>query len=726
MSPRQAHTLWQERWNKEPDASLRTPYLQGKLNEWGNQLARSNVWSVPGITWPTCLSCLTMFFLITWVTLPTPTQILFSTWLVGTALYLRRYKGILVTLILVGMSLVASSRYLTWRFSTISNLDFGLVSFLAFGLFFAELYLWAVTALSCLTAIWPLKRASVQLPEDTADWPTVDVFMTARGCSTKEIQHATIAATALQWPATKLKIYLIADRTQVGLKEMVKMTGANWLVLPDALHDDAGIVRWAASQTKGSLIAVLPCDQPPRVEFLKKAVGWFVTDSTLGMVQTPLHALAPAACLDFSDIFLRNRSGISCALVRRTALSSTEKIDPGPALAAARSPIQGQGQSYRNALIGYAFTKAKGAESFDERQNLQPGLSIELFLVDNLSGTPSLLWKKRLNSLREFFNFYYFVPQFIFLMVPLAYFLSGINIFQAAPALLLSYFVPHLVHAYFLAERLKEKNRLTVWGDMKQVALAWYWLLPTAISLVRTEFKRIGNLFDAQKKKQEEPVDWMIAGPYGFVFSLNLIGLFVGMQYELTVGRLKNPISLMYLIWVFCNLLLLLAAFAVARESQHLRQHVRQQLRLAVMIQLPTGRTLTGVTNNFPDLTLEVSLPIKPGLEIGTITGLSIFRNHKESTFSAKVAGNSDACLRLTISENSRDAYRAMGALALSRDEHWPGWLPGRNADRPLPKWLSKPLATALGKMVGIVGNLDFPSKVNLLVSWITYWKKTT
>jgi len=60
---------------------------------------------------------------------------------VGTALYLRRYKGMLVTLILVSMSLVASSRYLTWRFSTISNLDFGLVSVLTFGLFFAELYL---------------------------------------------------------------------------------------------------------------------------------------------------------------------------------------------------------------------------------------------------------------------------------------------------------------------------------------------------------------------------------------------------------------------------------------------------------------------------------------------------------------------------------------------------------------------------------------------------------
>ena len=218
----------------------------------------------------------------------------------------------------------------------------------------------------------------------------------------------------------------------------------------------------------------------------------------------------------------------------------------------------------------------------------------------------------------------------------------------------------------------------------------------------------------------------MIAGPCGIVFSLNLIGLFVGIQYELTIEKFQNSVSLMYLIWIFCNLLLLLAAFAVARESWHLKQHGRQQLRHAVMIQLPSGRTLTGVTNNFPDLILEVSLPIKTGLEIGAIIGLSIFRGQKESTFSAKVAANSDACFRLTISENSRNAYQAMGALALSRDEHWPGWLPGRNADRPLPRWLRKSLATALEKIIGITGNWDLPSKVNHLVSWITYWKKTT
>ena len=725
MSPRQVLAFWQERWNKQPDTSATTPYLQGQLNEWGNQLARSSAWSVPGITWLTCLSCLAILGLIAWVTLPTPTQILFSICLVGTALYLRRYEGMLVTLILMGMSLVVSTRYFTWRFSTIFNLDSGLISVLALGLFFAELYLFAITALSYLNTIWPLKRASVQLPADTAQWPTVDVFMTARGCPKKEIQHALIAASALQWPAAKLQIYLVADQTQTGLEEIVKITGANWLVLPDALHDDAGIFRWAASQTKGSLIAVLPCDQPPSVTFLTKAVGWFLTDPTLGMVQTPLHVLAPEACLDCSGIFMENQSGLYCALVRRTALSSIEKFDPGPALPESRSPRLAQGQGYHNALIGYVSTKAKGFESFDERQSLEPSPAIELFLIDNLSGT-SVLWQKKLSSLQEFFNFYYFVPQFIFLIAPLAYFLNGINIVQAAPALVLSYFVPHLVHAYFLAGRLKEKERLTVWGDMKQVTLAWYLLLPTAISLARTEFKRIGKLFGAQKEKPEEPFDWMIAGPYGVVFCLNLIGLFVGIHYELTVGRLQESTSLMYLVWVFCNLLLLLAAFAVARESRHLRQHIRQQLRHSVMILLPSGRTLTGVTNNFPALVLQLNLPTKTGLEIGTVVGLSIFRDQKEFTFSAKVTANNDECFRLAILENSRNAYLAMGALANTRDEHWPNWLPGRNADRPLPSWMRKWWATAIGKMVGITGNLNLPSKARRLVSWITHWKKTT
>ena len=726
MSPRRVHALWQKRWNKQPDASARTPYLNGHLNDWGNQLASNDLWSRPGITWLTCLSCLTMLWLITWVTLPTTTQILFSLCLVGTALYLRRYKGMLVTLILVGISLVVSSRYLAWRFSTILNLDFGLVSVLALSLFFAELYFWTVTTLNCLTAIWPLKRTSAQLPTDRADWPTVDVFMISRGGSIKEIQHAAITALALEWPGTKLKIYLIVDQTQAGLEKIVKITGANWLVLPDSLHDEAEIVKWTASQTKGSLIAVLPCDQSPHVKFLTKAVGWFAKDSTLGMIYTPFHFLAPEASPDYSGIFLKAKPGIVCALIRRTALVSIEKIDFDPALPESRSSLQDQEHGHRNALIGYATTKAEDSQRFDERQDLQPSLSIELFLVDNPSGTSSLLWKKRLNSLQEFFNFYYFVPKFVFLIAPLVYFLGGMNIIQAAPVLLLSYLIPHVVHAYFLAGRVKEKDRLTIWGDIKQVVLAWYLLLPTATSLMRTEFRTAKNLFGAHKKMREEPFDWMTAGPYGVVLSLNLIGLFVGIQYEWTIGEFQDPVSLMYLIWIFFNILLLMAAFAVARESQHLRQHGLQQLRHAVMIQLPSGRTLTGVTNNFPDLMLEVNLPVKPKLEIGTIIGLSIFQGQKESTFSAQVVVNSNACFRLTISENSRNAYQLMGTLALSRDERWPKWLPGRDADRPLPKWVGKLLAVALGKIVGIAGSLDLPSKVNLLASWITYWKKTT
>jgi len=221
-------------------------------------------------------------------------------------------------------------------------------------------------------------------------------------------------------------------------------------------------------------------------------------------------------------------------------------------------------------------------------------------------------------------------------------------------------------------------------------------------------------------------LNWSIAWPYRIFISLNLIGLLVGIQQGLTIGTIENSMYLMCLTWAIFNLLLLVSAVALEKESQHLKWHTHQQLRQAAMIQLPSGRTITGITENFPAISLTVSLPIRPEVEIGTMINLSIFQGQKESNFAAKICINSDECFRVTIVENSRDSYQALGTIVLSRGENWPKWLPGRDADQPIPVWLSKPFMTALDKVAVIAEKLGLPSKVNLLASWIKYWKKTT
>jgi cellulose synthase (UDP-forming) len=724
MSPKLVLTLWRERWKKDTSSVRRVPYLQGKVNAWGDQLTRNNAWSTPVIALMASIVCLAIFLFIADVALTTPTQILFSTCLAGAALYLRRYEGVLVTLILAGMSLLASIRYLNWRFSTIFDQGYSPASLLALSLCLAELYLWMKFALNYLTTIWPLKQVSVPLPDDAGEWSTVDVFIAVRGRSLEEVQHITSAALALEWPAAKKMIYLLGDRPQAEIKEFARKTGVNHLIQNVTPYDEGGILNWAASRTEGSLIAVFQCDQAPSPKFLKNAAGWFFKDPKLGMIQTPCHPLSPKALNVCEGIFLGEKPAFSCALIRRAALSAIDKVNPNTAIQEKWTPIQGRG--YSNSLMGFTSTNIWGSEGLDKSREEKSDLSSELFLVDNPTSESPLLWKKRLNSLQDFLKFYFFIPKFILFSAPLAYIFNIFDIFQATPSLLLAYFLPHLVHIYFLTGRLENRNRLTIWGDIKEVTLSWYLLLPTAGSLLRTVLGRIKNLFAPTKQAQNISLGWTTSWSYGIFIGLNLTGFIFGVQHGLTNGRLENPMYLLCLTWILCNILFLAAALAIEKESLHLQLHTEQQLRQEAMIQLPSGRTITGMTENFPDLSLTVSLPIRPRLEIGTIIGLSIFRGQEEFYFSAKVTTNCDQCFRITVSESSQSSYHALGTMALSRDEHGSKWLPGRDADQPLPKWLSKPLMAAFGKVFVFAEKLGLPSKMNPLASWIKYWEKTT
>lgn len=135
---------------------------------------------------------------------------------------------------------------------------------------------------------------------------------------------------------------------------------------------------------------------------------------------------------------------------------------------------------------------------------------------------------------------------------------------------------------------------------------------------------------------------------------------------------------------------------------------------------------MTGVTENFPNLTLSVRLPAQARLEVGTVIGLSIFRAQREFTFSTRIAFNDDHRLELVILEKSKDDYQALGILALARDERWPQWLPGPTADQPLPQWISQPLWKAFAKVSTSVKKWGLVDKLSRLASWIKYWEKAT
>ncbi|MBU3900573.1 MAG: glycosyltransferase [Gammaproteobacteria bacterium] len=698
--------------------------MQGKLNQWGSALTQARLWSVPGVTVLALMASLAVFILMLTVSFTLGAQIFFAACFFSAALYIRRYAGTMVTLVLLGMSLLASTRYLAWRFSTTLGQGFSADFVWGFGLCMAELFLCVLIALGFAQSVWPLTRPPSPLKKDSTEWPTVDVFIPVHGKSEDPIRRATLAALALEWPRKIINIYLLDDDTRHEIKELAESMGAIYLAHPDNQGGKAGAINAALPETKGELIAVFDLDQAPASNFLKVAAGWFVRHLSLGMIQPPTHFLAPPASeVNLKDCPVSQFAGV-CALIRRSMLVKVGGIAPGPPTVQAHTALKFQQGGYGNAWIGFAgedqpdnAQQARGAES--------SGTATQTLLrVDHPFLGRTLRWKQRLASLQAMLKFYYAVPRLVFFTAPLAYLLAGVHVVETTPEYLLAYGLPHLVHAHFAQARLQGKSWFTFWTDMRETALAWYLLVPTALTLLRTEFGKFKDAFSPNKTDKVDPFDPIIAWPYATVLALNLAGLGAGVAELMTTGRGAQVLTTMYLGWVICNLMLLAAMLAVAEESRQIRLHSRTQRRQPAMLQLPSGRTLSCVTENFPQAALAMRLPAPAGVEVGATVGLSIFRGDREFAFPARVVSNQDLFMHVGIMDAAQNDFQRLGVAAFSRDQNWPQWLPGRNADRPLPEWLTKPMIAAFVRLLSFIEKLAHAMRLVRLGHWIQKWKR--
>ena len=86
---------------------------------------------------------------------------------------------------------------------------------------------------------------------------------------------------------------------------------------------------------------------------------------------------------------------------------------------------------------------------------------------------------------------------------------------------------------------------------------------------------------------------------------------------------------------------------------------------------------------------------------------LSIFRGHNEFIFPARVVSQHNGQLTLCIEDRVKDEYQVFGAAVLARGPDWPLWLPARDADHPLPSWISRPLNAGWTRLRAAAWSLD-------------------
>ncbi len=626
---------------------------------------------------------------------------------VAASLLLNRRPGRVASLALVALSCAVSARYLWWRTTATLSSDGTLAADIGTALLFAaEVYAFVMLLLGYLPSIAPLARQPVPLPADPARWPTVDLFIPTYNEPLEVVRSTVLAAQAIDWPADKLRIYLLDDGRRSAFRAFAAEVGVGYLTRSDNVHAKAGNLNRALARTSGELIAIFDCDHIPTRGFLQLTVGAFLAEARLALVQTPHHFYSP-------DPFEKNLGTFgkvpnegelfygliqrgydtfdaaffcgSCAVLRRSALEQVGGIATETVTEDAHTALKlhrrGFGSAYLDIPLAAGLATESLAAHVGQRIRWARGMA-QIFRVDNpLLGRGLSVWQ-RLSYLASMLHFFSAIPRLIFLLAPLSYLLFGLHIFGALPVLAAAYALPHLVHAKLTAPRLQGSFRFSFWSEVYETCLCWYTALPTLLALINP---RLGKFNVTAKGGQidEGYFELRIARPYLALGALNLAGLLVGL-YRLAISETELDVAAINLLWTGYNLVILAGVLAVAWESRQRRRFPRVAAALPSMLRLAGGQTLRCRTLDLSKGGARLALPSASALPAGAQLWLSVFAASEEVPLPAEVVGQQGDRVRVRFVGLGLEEERQLVQVLFSRANAWIHWRDGRAVDRPL------------------------------------------
>ena len=571
-------------------------------------------------------------------------QMLFSAVVFVIALLLRRREGRLVPLILMGLSLVMSSRYMYWRLT--ETLGFGNVVdlVLGMGLVAAEVYAYVVLVLGYFQVAWPLNRAPVPLPEDRAQWPTVDVLIPTYNEPLSVVRTTVLAATVLDWPADKLRIHLLDDGRRDEFREFCEAVGVNYVTRTNNNHAKAGNINAALKKTDAEFVAVFDCDHVPTRSFLQMSVGGFLKDPKLAVVQTPHYFFS-------ADPFERNLGTFgkvpnegelfygllqdgndqwnatffcgSCTVIRRAPLEEIGGVAVETVTEDAHTAIRLHKAGYRSAYIPVPQAAGLATESLSahvgQRIRWARGMA-QILRVDNPLLARGLNLAQRLCYTNAMLHFFYGLPRIVFLTAPLAFLFFGAHVIHASALMILAYALPHILQANLTNIRVQGKHRHLLWNEVYETTLAWYILLPTMMAVINPKLGKF-NVTAKGGLVEKSYFDAQIARPYLLLLLLNLAGVVAGIVRLVTADTTGEANTIwLNLGWTAYNMIMLGAVIATSSEQRQIRRSHRVPLSMPATLHLADGRALPCRTLNFSTGGMAVQLvtpePLQPGSEI--------------------------------------------------------------------------------------------------------------
>lgn len=635
----------------------------------------------------------------------------------------RSSNSYLVTLTLIIASMYATFRYGFWRTATASKffLDQGsswslLACLLIASLLLAEVYAFIILFLGYMQTVWPLRRTPVPLPDDPQVWPSVDLLIPTYNEPLSVVKYTALASMNIDWPADKLNVYILDDGKRDEFRQFAEEAGIGYMTRDDNTHAKAGNINHALARLHSPFVAIFDCDHVPTRSFLQMAMGWFLHDRKLAMLQTPHHFYSPdpfernlgqfreipnegelfyGVVQDGNDFWNATFFCGSSAVLRRKALDPIGGMAVGTVTEDAHTSLRLQMNGWNTAYINIPQAAGLATERLSghvkQRIRWARGM-IQLMRTDNPLFAKGLKLAQRLCYFNAMAHFLFALPRLIFLTAPLVYLVLGQVNVPGYWAAILAYALPHLFLSSITNSRIQGNHRYSFWNEIYETVLAPYIFLPTLLALINPKF---GN-FDVTAKGgvvNKQFFNTRIARPFLFLMGLNLLGIlmsiprsfYIPLPYisELYDGNHVGTI-VMNLVWAGFNTMILGVVSAVAWESQQRRQTVRVQMAVPVGVRMPGGNTVQGVTTDLSSGGVMMNMESEFTAAIGDSIRLTLPALNGNATLPATVIDISGNVLRAQFDPLTLHEEEALTMVLYSRADTWLGWGENREPDQPL------------------------------------------
>lgn len=534
------------------------------------------------------------------------------------------------------LGIAITLRYIFWRGMYTLGTDDWISLPAILLLFAAELYTAINYMIGCFVNVFPLIRPELTLDDiDEADIPTVDVMIPSYNEGIDLLENTLRAAKILNYPKHKLKVHLLDDggteqkvnqadpekaeealTRRHSLMALCQELGVIYHTREKNLHAKAGNINSALKETDGDLIVILDADHVPTTDFLYHTVPWMVRDDKVFLVQTP-HFMANPDAVERNyfaaftrmpqetDMFYGTiQKGLdfwsssffcgSAAVLRRKYLAELGGISVDTITEDAETALTLHAKGYKSVYLSRTMVSGLAPETTDafitQRMRWAQGMT-QILLLKRKQLFHDIPWYQTLGYLSSILFWLFPFARITFLIMPLAYLVFGLNIYNASILDIFAFTIPHVIATYMISNMLFGRTRWPLVSEIYEMLQCAF----TFTALIKVFRNPRAPSFVVTPKGENLDKDYIspVSGIFYWMLLATVIAFIMGIL-KFASDPLTWPLTTVVLVWNTFNLILLLGILNVLLEKRQIRQQARIPAYDDIMLKSKSGESWKG------------------------------------------------------------------------------------------------------------------------------------